>query len=186
MGHQIKKKCFQESGGKRTFHKTGDQLKVQGPDLFQINYRSTSIRTLLKVNHFMSSISTFIKKLTLNVLMELRHEMVIQKNFSSILLNEIIHKSNSCFPWNRNNVIRAISNNYCEVGCNSFADFPLLSRYSDVHQISWPLFLKALACLHSSPLGRTVVLQFVLPDFFLHKIIIFSCNFNWPQVTTFC
>ena len=97
-----------------------------------------------------------------------------------------IHKSNSCFPWNRNNVIRAISNNYCEVGCNSFADFPLLSRYSDVHQISWPLFLKALACLHSSPLGRTVVSQFVLPDFFLHKIIIFSCNFNWPQVTTFC
>ena len=72
----------------RTFHKTGDQLKVQGPDLFQINYRSTSIRTLLKVNHFMSSISTFIKKLTLNVLMELRHEMVIQKTFSSILLNE--------------------------------------------------------------------------------------------------
>ena len=31
------KKCFQESGRKRTFHKTGDQLKVQGPDLFQIN-----------------------------------------------------------------------------------------------------------------------------------------------------
>ena len=36
----------------------------------------------------MSSISTFIKKVTLNVLMELRHEMVIQKTFSSILLNE--------------------------------------------------------------------------------------------------
>lgn len=84
-----------------------------------------------------------------------------------------IHKSNSCFPWNRNNVIRAISNNYCEVGCNSFADFPLLSRYSDVHQISWPLFLKALACLHSSPLGRTVVSQFVLPDYFSIKLLFF-------------
>ena len=126
--------------GKRTFHKTGDQLTVQGLDLFQINYRSTCIRTLLKVNDFMSSIST-LKKLTFNVLM--KDMKLLYKKPSVVYFGVRIHKSNSCFLWNRNNVIRAISNG--EVGCNLlqlFADFPLLSRYSGVHQISWPLFLK--------------------------------------------
>lgn len=86
---KLKKNASRKVVGKGPSTKQGiSWIKVQGPDLFQINYRSTSIRTLLKVNHFMSSISTFIKKLTLNVLMELRHEMVIQKTFSSILLNE--------------------------------------------------------------------------------------------------
>ena len=36
----FKKNASRKVVGKRTFHKTGDQLKDQGPDLFQINYRS--------------------------------------------------------------------------------------------------------------------------------------------------
>lgn len=84
-----------------------------------------------------------------------------------------IHKSNSCFPWNRNNVIRAISNNYCEVGCNSFADFPLLSRYSDVS----PNFLATLSKSSGMPAFITTwqnsCIAVCTSRFFLHKIIIF-------------